>query len=62
MAAVTLYYKVNNWCQFGFEQSIYASRLDDQYPLIPGLGYTIKGVTSNEWQDHRTEFGPIFTF
>jgi hypothetical protein len=24
--------------------------------------YTIAGQPSNEWQDHRTEFGPIFTF
>jgi len=57
MAALTLYYKVNNWCQFGFEQSIYATRMLDGLPV-----YTIAGVPSNEWQDHRTEFGPIFTF
>jgi hypothetical protein len=63
MAVATLYYKFNQWCQFAFEQSIYATR------LTPGLaGYTI-GVNangtprmSNEWQDHRSEFGPIFTF
>jgi hypothetical protein len=54
--AATLYYKVNPWCTFGFEQSIYASR------LAPGLNYTIAGYPSNEWQDHRTEFGPVFTF
>jgi hypothetical protein len=24
--------------------------------------YDIAGTPSNEWQDHRTEFGPIFTF
>jgi len=57
MGAVTLYYKVNNWAQFAFEQSIYATRLLDGLPL-----YTIAGSPSNEWQDHRTEFGPIFTF
>jgi len=57
MAALTLYYKVNNWCQFGFEQSIYATRLEDHLTL-----YNIAGQPSNEWQDHRTEFGPIFTF
>jgi len=57
MAAATLYYKVNNWCQFGFEQSIYATRMLDGIPV-----YTIAGKASNEWQDHRTEFGPIFTF
>jgi len=53
----TLYYKFNNWCQFGFEQSVYATRAMDGITL-----YTIAGVQSNEWQDHRTEFGPIFTF
>jgi len=53
----TLYYKVNNWSTFAFEQSIYATRAMDHLNL-----YTIAGVPSNEWQDHRTEFGPIFTF
>jgi hypothetical protein len=56
-AIATLYYKVNNWATFGFEQSIYATRAEDH-----SLLYTIAGVPSNEWQDHRTEFGPIFTF
>jgi hypothetical protein len=56
MAAVTLYYKLNPYCSFGFEQSIYATRLE------PGVDYTIAGRLSNLWQDHRTEFGPIFTF
>ena len=56
LSAATLYYKLNQWCQFGFEQSIYATRLE------PGATYTIAGKPSNEWQDHRTEFGPIFTF
>ena len=56
VAAVSLYYKVNTWCTFAFEQSIYATR------LAPGVNYMIAGVPSNEWQDHRTEFGPVFTF
>jgi hypothetical protein len=56
VAAVTVYYKINRWATFGFEQSIYSSR------LAPGLDYSIAGVPSNEWQDHRSEFGPIFTF
>jgi len=60
LAALTLYYKFNAFASFGFEQSIYATRLD---PSFGGLGhYVIAGVNSNEWQDHRTEFGPIFTF
>jgi len=54
--AGTLYYKVNPWCTFGFEQSVYGTRLE------PGLDYTIAGSPDNLWQDHRTEFGPIFTF
>jgi len=53
----TLSYKFNNWCSFGFEQSVYATRLFDNATL-----YDIAGTHSNEWQDHRTEFGPIFTF
>jgi hypothetical protein len=53
----TLYYKFNNWCSFAFEQSVYGTRLFDHLTL-----YTIAGQPSNEWQDHRTEFGPIFTF
>jgi hypothetical protein len=59
LAAATLYYKVNPYVTFGFEESIYATRLE---PGINGLAYTIAGKTSNEWQDHRSEFGPIFTF
>lgn len=63
VAAATMYYKFNQWCQFGLEQSIYATRLSGGV-----AGYTIgtnaNGTPrmSNEWQDHRTEFGPIFTF
>jgi hypothetical protein len=53
----TLYYKFNNWCSFGFEQSVYATRIYNHIPL-----YVIAGQPSNEWQDHRSEFGPIFTF
>jgi len=54
--AATLYYKVNPYVTFGFEESIYATR------LISGANYTIAGQPSNQWADHRTEFGPIFTF
>ena len=57
MFAATLYYKLNANVQFGFEQSVYATRLEDGLTL-----YNIAGSPSNEWQDHRTEFGPIFTF
>ena len=56
MAVATLYYKLNPYITFGFEQSLYATRLKN------GVDYTIAGSPDNEWQDHRTEFGPIFTF
>ena len=56
MFAATLYYKLNPWCTFGTEYSVYASR------LAPGSNYSIAGSLSNEWQDHRIEFGPVFTF
>ncbi len=54
--AATLYYKVNPYVTFGVEQSVYGTRLQ------PGLDYSIAGSPDNLWQDHRTEFGPIFTF
>jgi hypothetical protein len=54
--AATLYYKVNPWCTFAIEQSTYATRLKNNEH------YLIAGSPSNEWQDHRTEFGPVFTF
>jgi hypothetical protein len=58
MAAATLYYKFNAWVTFGFEQSMYAAH------LLPELGplYTIAGAPARAWVDHRSEFGPIFTF
>ncbi len=54
--AASLYYKVNPWCIFAIEQSMYATRLKNNQH------YLIAGVEGNEWQDHRTEFGPVFTF
>jgi hypothetical protein len=56
VGAATLYYKLNPWCTFGFEQSVYGTR------LLPGATYSIAGKPSNEWQDHRSEFGPVFNF
>jgi hypothetical protein len=57
LGAATLYYKFNPNITFGFEQSIYATRIKDGLPA-----YVIAGKPSNEWIDHRSEFGPIFTF
>jgi hypothetical protein len=56
VGAVSVFYKFNPWCTFAFEQSVYATR------LLPGIDYTIAGKPSNEWQDHRSEFGPVFSF
>jgi len=63
MFAATLYYKFNNWCSFGFEQSNYATRLLDRVPgYVIGTNSDGTPKASNEWKDQRTEFGPIFTF
>ena len=54
----TLYYKINQWCTFGFEQTHYGSR------AVPELGnfWTVAGKPARIWQDQRSEFGPVFTF
>src|SRR5262249_15113042 len=63
--AGTIYYKMNNWVQFGFEQSAYSSLA---YPAISGAdkgvcnGTRVSGKFSCSVTDNRTEFGPIFTF
>jgi len=63
MAALSVFYRLNQWASFGFEQSIYATRLEPaDGGLFSGISYSIAGKASNEWQDHRTEFGPIFAF
>jgi len=56
--AGTLYYKLNNWATFAFEQSQY------QTTLLPEVGaaYVIAGQPATKWKDQRTEFGPIFSF
>jgi hypothetical protein len=58
LVAGTLYYKVNNWATFAFEQSQY------QTTLLPEVGaaYVIAGQPATKWKDQRTEFGPIFSF
>jgi hypothetical protein len=62
LQAVTLYHKVNPWCSFGYELSLFSS-----YALPNSAGvYTpntsVAGVPSRTWRDLREEFGPIFTF
>src|SRR5579863_2180001 len=60
--AVTLFYRLNPWVQFGFEESLYSS-----YALPNNAGVftpntSVAGVPSRTWRDLRSEFGPIFTF
>ena len=61
MLAATLYYKLNPYITFAFEQSQYQTTL---LPDLTNLGvtYSIAGHAANKWKDQRTEFGPIFTF
>ncbi len=58
--AVTIFYKMNPWVQFGFEESNYSSYA---VPNDVGLCTTkvagAKTCTSTDW---RSEFGPVFTF
>jgi hypothetical protein len=58
LLAATLYYKINQWAMFAFEQSQY------QTTLTPEVGplYTVAGTPATKWKDQRTEFGPVFTF
>ena len=58
--AGTLYYKLNNWVTFAFEQSLYETYgmilpTTGNYPLV-------NGVPSRIWRDLRSEGGTIFTF
>ena len=58
--AVTIFYKMNNWVQFGFEESHYQSQA---LPDTKGVCTTkVAGLPSCNWVDWRSEFGPIFTF
>lgn len=59
--AATLYYKLNNWATFGFEQSQYQTTLTPEV-VSGGLTYNIAGHAASKWKDQRTEIGPIFTF
>jgi len=63
--AATIFYKMNPWVQFGFEESDYSSYA---VPAISGADAGICNATkvankavcnATDW---RTEFGPIFTF
>ncbi len=57
MAVGTLNYSLNKWVTFSAEQSLYTTHANPEQPLP-----LFRGVASHEWNDIRTEFGPIFTF
>jgi hypothetical protein len=59
MYAATLYYKLNNWVTFAFEQSLYET---DGVPNAAGVFPLVNGVPSRVWRDLRSEGGTIFTF
>jgi hypothetical protein len=58
--AGTLYYKLNNFISFGLEESLYTTVA---IPLTAtGQLPAFNGRPQREWNDFRTEFGPLFTF
>jgi hypothetical protein len=58
--AVTVFYKMNPWVQFGFEESYYRGQA---LPTTKGVCTTkVAGLPTCNSTDWRTEFGPIFTF
>lgn len=57
--AGTLYYKLNNWVTFAFEQSLYET---DAVPGPTGALPLFRGIPSRTWRDLRSEGGTIFTF
>jgi hypothetical protein len=58
MTVGTLYYKLNNWVSFGFEESLYRTRANTVASGLP----LFMGLPSHEWKDLRSEGGTIFTF
>ena len=58
--AGTIYYKLNNWVTFAFEQSLY----ETYGVILPATGNfpLANGVPSRVWRDVRSEGGTIFTF
>lgn len=58
--AATVFYRMNPWVQFGFEQSWYGSKA---LPNAAGECTTkVAGLPTCTSVDWRSEFGPIFTF
>ena len=60
MKAATVYYKLNPWVMFGFEETKYGSVAVEN---TKGVCTTkIAGLPSCNFTDWRTEFGPVFSF
>ena len=57
--SATLFYKLNNWVSFAFEQGLYET---DALPNASGVLPLFGGIPSRTWRDLRSEGGPIFTF
>ena len=58
--AFTIFYKMNPWVQFGFEESNYSSYA---VPADSGLCTTkVAGKPTCTSTDWRSEFGPVFSF
>jgi hypothetical protein len=57
--AGTIYYKLNNWVTFAFEQSLLET---DAIPGPTGALPLFRGIPSRTWRDLRSEGGTIFTF
>jgi hypothetical protein len=55
----SLYYKLNNWVTFQFEQSLYQTHA---LPGSTGELPLFRGVPSRIWRDLRSEAGPVITF
>jgi hypothetical protein len=60
--AATLFYRLNPWVQFGFEESLYSSYALPNASGVFTPNTSVAGVPSRTWRDLRSEFGPIFTF
>ena len=60
LKGLTVFYKLNNYVQFGFEESLYQGQA---LPNTKGIRTTkVAGLPSCTSKDWRTEFGPIFSF
>ena len=58
MTVGTLYYRLNKWVTFGYEQSLYKTRADTAASGFP----LFMGVPQHEWKDLRSEGGTVFSF